>query len=188
MAEPHPQTLDPRAAGHVVRYHTWPHVRAQTVAEHSWQLARLLLMVWPLAPNHLVVEALFHDIGERVTGDLPYPTKANDNELKMRMNQAESTARRQMVHAWGAPCLFDMLGLTTDEQTYLKLLEFVEMWEWALDEIALGNKNAVLIRDRCADGVLATLKKLGDDKHITFVAGVVNYVRRRVDYEQEHRS
>lgn len=188
MAETHPQTLDPRASGHVMRYHTWPHVRVQTVAEHSWQLARLLLMVWPLAPRHLVVDALFHDLGERVTGDLPYPTKANDSELKARMDLAENRARQQMATRWCAPCLTGSNRTTADEQTYLKLLEFVEMWEWALDETALGNKNAVLIRDRCADGILATLKKLSDDKHLTFVAGVVRYVSRRVNYEQEHRS
>lgn len=33
----HPQTIDPRRAGEVTRYHTWSRLREQSVGEHCWQ-------------------------------------------------------------------------------------------------------------------------------------------------------
>ncbi len=66
---------DPRQAGLVRRYHTWAVTRDQTVAEHSWQVARVLLAIWPDVPRHLIIHCLTHDLGERAGGDLPYPVK-----------------------------------------------------------------------------------------------------------------
>ena len=35
---------DPRRAGDVLRYHTWPHVQPQTVAHHSWNIGCVVAM------------------------------------------------------------------------------------------------------------------------------------------------
>lgn len=59
----------------VERYHTQADVPAQTLADHSARVALLVMKIWPDARPQVTQYALIHDIGEKITGDLPYTTK-----------------------------------------------------------------------------------------------------------------
>jgi len=137
---------DPRWAGQVTRYHTWPRIREQSVGEHSWQVMRILLAIWPDAPRHMLLHCLTHDVGEMVSGDPPYPVKKNNPVLKEEMDRIERDAHLSMCIPWSFP---PPSSLTENEYKIFKLCEFIEMWEWAIFEMDLGNSHAELVKDRC---------------------------------------
>jgi 5'-deoxynucleotidase YfbR-like len=145
------ETLDPRRAGQVTRYHTWPRIREQSVGEHSWQVLRVLLAIWPDAPRHVIVHCLTHDIGETVSGDPPYPVKAMNPDMKEACDRVELDAHRRMARDWFLP---GPSHLSDMEKTIFKMAEFIEMWEWALFEISMGNSNAVLVMERCLEAMI----------------------------------
>ena len=167
-------TNDPRRSGQVTRYHTWPRLREQSVAEHSWQVQRILLAIWPEAPLHMLVHALVHDIGEVATGDLPFPTKMKNPGLKKIMDDAEHSAHLSMCLRWGLPP--PRFLLPDGEGAIFKLADYIEMWEWALDEIAFGNSLAVPVRERCYQQMMAIVPNLIPDIQVH----AMRYINRRI--------
>lgn len=135
---------DPRHAGQILRYHTWPVHRQQTVGEHSWQIMRIMLTIWPEAPKHLLCHAVTHDVGEMI-GDLPYPAKKNDPLLKDRITLGELRYHRAMSVRWGLPA---PTKLTDGEREFFKLCEYIEMWEYGLQEQNMGNLYGKIISVR----------------------------------------
>ena len=163
-----PQTLDPRSAYRVKRYHTWDVIHQQTSGEHSAQVWRILKAIWPDAPAHVLEHAMTHDIGEKVAGDPPYPVKASDPELKARLDALEEAGHLQMCLPWHFPPPVKLAPL---EQTIFKLAEYIEMWEYGLDELTLGNRGARLVCDRMMNAIEKKLEELGWDE-IPFVLTV----------------
>lgn len=153
----HDQTLDPRRAGQVTRFHTWPRLREQSVGEHSWQVLRILLAIWPGAPRHLLIHCVTHDVGETVSGDPPYPIKVLNVDLKQACDRIEREAHLLMSDSWRLPLPCD---LSEEEKIIFKLAEFVEMWEWGVFEVGMGNSYAGLVVDRCVEGILERVEAL----------------------------
>ncbi len=145
MTDYDPQTLDPRSAYRVKRYHTWPMHQTQSVGEHSAQIWRILKAIWPGVPHHVLEHAMTHDVGERITGDLPYPVKAHEPKLRHILNHMEHQAHEAMSKEWSLPL---PITLPPDEEAIFKLAEYIEMWECALDDITMGNREAALIAQR----------------------------------------
>lgn len=143
---------DPRRALEVRRWHTWPHLKPQSVGEHSAQVLRILLAIWPDAPRHLMIHCVVHDIGEGTSGDPPYPIKAQNPLLKTECDRIERQAHLAMCLPWALP---PPQVLSPAEKLVFKLAEFQDMFEWSLNEIALGNVYANLVADRCYVQVLA---------------------------------
>lgn len=185
MSSIHPEMLDPRQAGGVRRYHTWPISREQTIADHSWNVARLLLAWDAQAPRHLLVHALFHDIGERITGDAPYPIKAQNPALKKEMDRLEYDGHLAMCGPWGVPA---PVGLSEAEAALFKLADLVDMWEYALDEIARGNLHLRLVLERTQAAVFERLNDANSfiDKSIIIRAQM--YVHRRIKHEETYHG
>lgn len=170
---------DPRYAGLVTRYHTWTRIREQSVAEHSWQVARILLAVWPKAPRHLVIHALVHDLGEQGTGDLPWPVKARNAVVKAEIDELEAAHHLSMCHPWGLP---PTLMLAPEEKATFKLAEEIEMCEWAWSEMNLGNQRASLVLRRIEPLVVSRLAELqgyGGDWVDVAKRGVAYWDKRR---------
>lgn len=146
---------DPRRALQVTRYHTWPRLRDQSVGEHSAQVMRILLAIHPEAPRHMLVHCIVHDIGEERTGDPPYPVKRDNPLFKKESDRIEREAHLSMCVPWLLPA---PQCLTEDERAIFKLAEFIEMWEWGLYEMNLGNNYARLVVKRCAEGTRLYLR------------------------------
>lgn len=157
----HPTTIDPRLAGEVKRFHTWTSLFPGTVASHSWQMIRLLLALWPEAPRHLLVEVAFHDIGERVSGDIPYPGKSLEPGLREALDRVEAGARLSMALPWGVP---PPAQLTAEEHAVLKLVDYLDMLEHALHELSLGNSHMQLVYQRCWKAIEAAAQ--GVPRHV----------------------
>jgi hypothetical protein len=132
---------DPRASGDVRRYHTWD-VREQLNSSHQWHVARILLAVDPGCRKEMLVEALMHDTGELRAGDAPYPLKAAYPEVKQILDAAERDGRLDMALPWGLPA---PQNLTETERALLRFCDYMEAWEFGLDEIERGNARAVAI-------------------------------------------
>jgi 5'-deoxynucleotidase YfbR-like HD superfamily hydrolase len=185
MSNFHPEMLDPRQAGELRRYHTWACNHEQTVADHSWNVARLLLAWDPQLPRHMLVHALFHDIGERITGDVPYPIKAQNPALKKEMDRLEFDGHLAMCGPWGVSA---PVALSDAEAALFKLADLVDMWEHALDEIARGNKHCRLVRERTQKAIS---DRLGDPESLiskSIVIAARQYVARRIKHEETYHG
>jgi 5'-deoxynucleotidase YfbR-like HD superfamily hydrolase len=148
---------DPRMAACVDRYHTWPHIRPQSVGEHSFQIQRILLAIWPECPREVLVHAIVHDLGEVGTGDAPYPVKAENPVLKREMDRIEDQTVLRMCLPWGVPA---PKPLPEAQQQIFKLAEFIEMYEWAAQELMMGNQFARLVADRCFGAIRERLENI----------------------------
>lgn len=169
---------DPRLAGQVPRYHTWPHLRGQSIAEHSWQVVRIIWAIMPDAPMVLVKQAVFHDIGEVGTGDPPYPVKAKNPVLKKEMDRLERDFWLQMCLPWGVPAPQNLATHAEGDLTVvLKIAEWIDCWEWALHELSLGNRHAQLVRERAHGQIYAITG--GDGLSEDIRKRVLTYVERR---------
>jgi 5'-deoxynucleotidase YfbR-like HD superfamily hydrolase len=155
MMTPESVYVDARLAGQVIRYHTWPQVRQQSVGEHSWQLLRIYSCVVDKIDPDFVLHCIYHDTGELGVGDNPYPVKADNPILKEQINKLEKESIDKQSEYWG-PVAGETLS---DEQMKLfKLIEMIEMFEWGLDEYNRGSKYGFVVAERCLKVVYDRLK------------------------------
>lgn len=176
---------DPRVAGQVRRWHTQTVVQSQTLAEHQWNTARVLLAIWPAATREVLLFALFHDLGEQVTGDLPYPVKANNPALKSATAGLESSWYRGMIIPWNLPPL---PAISYNEAWTLKMAEMLECWEFLLQETVMGNRLALPYLDKVAEWLQHQIDEMQMDGQQGWAADVCEQVkyymaRRRVTWQ-----
>jgi 5'-deoxynucleotidase YfbR-like HD superfamily hydrolase len=158
----------------LTRYHTCLRIREQSVGEHSMQVLRVLLAIYPQAPRHMLVHCLVHDIGELASGDPPYPAKRRNADLKKACERIERDAHLSMCLPWGLP---GPQTLTVEEYEIFKLAEFIEMLEWSIDEINLGNQGGHAVLQRCLEAIDAYLDVIDAS-----VKGATNlYLKRRMN-------
>jgi 5'-deoxynucleotidase YfbR-like HD superfamily hydrolase len=141
---------NPYCAGSVRRYHTWPVIREQTVADHSFHVIRIYWTLFGRVPDVVTEYIVWHDMGELWTGDTPYPVKKNNYALKKIMNDME----REAVYSMGG-IPDPSTSLTTDHVKRVKLCDLLEMLEYALHEISLGNQFATIVAGRIMAAVMA---------------------------------
>lgn len=165
---------DARLAGQVVRYHTWPSLRQQSVGEHSWQVCRILLAIAP-SYDSLLRHAIVHDIGEIGCGDVPYPVKANNPELGRLFDEIEHATASEICERWMLPPPMHEMGPTS--RWVFKLAEFIEMWEWGLEELKRGNEFARKVRDRCWSMIQAMI--IHESADVDVMRRAVAYCTRR---------
>lgn len=180
-------TYDPRVAGEIRRYHTWSVLRDQSVGEHSWQIMRILLAVWPRAPRRLLIHAVIHDMPE-MGGDISYPFKVIFPDLKTLMNRVENyVAHEQMKN--GRPAI---VSVSPYEMLMFKICEWIEMWEYGLHEFNLGNRYAEIIVDRMTRELGAGLTRLESvefantqdaQQHPGLPAEIRKYMNHRIEME-----
>lgn len=152
---------DPRIAGGVERYHTWPRLTRQQCDAHSMQNMRILLAIWPEAPRHLLIHCLTHDLGELRTGDVPYPVKRESHEVKREFDRMEKDAHLAMCIPWSVPA---PISLQPEEGRVFKLAEMIEMWEWGLHERLLGNMFGSVVAQRCYQPALRMIEEATEPK------------------------
>jgi len=134
--------LQIRKGGDVKRFHTVTMHREHLVASHSWGVATLILHIYPTASRDLIVAALYHDVPEYATGDMPATTKWANPALAVALSQVED----QVV---------DILGLRVDlcdEEAYvLKFADMADLVLACIQEHRMGNREAHQIVNRGLD-------------------------------------
>lgn len=134
-------------SGQVTRYHANPQMnrRMQTNADHQWGVAIIALSIAPeLCTKEFLLNALLHDAGERLSGDLPAPFKAANREIADLHRCAEDQVRSSLVGE--LPELDDqqewLLKLADICEALLCILlyvphpEAVEGWPSAVDKLS----------------------------------------------------
>ena len=117
-------------AGAVERFHTRRAIRRQTVGEHSWGVAMVLMSICEPSAN-LLKAAMLHDVPELATGDIPAPFKWAYPDLDDLLSQAEDRISAE----WGVA-----VELTDDELHLLKWADMFELCMYARTEVAMGNR------------------------------------------------
>lgn len=132
-----------RQGGQIRRYHTERMITHQTNAAHQWGVAMLMLHCFPDLTTHtLMLAALMHDVAEGYVGDMPAYAKWRVPALRDGLIKAESEVE-------------DKLGITislsSQETGVLWYCDYLEAAFFCMEEICLGNRNAVAIFWRLHD-------------------------------------
>lgn len=84
-------------SGWVSRYHQTPELAGlQNNAEHQWRVVALLYRYCKVLTPTLVYEALFHDAGEIIAGDVSGVSKARFPQIGYALKPIEASARERM--------------------------------------------------------------------------------------------
>ena len=162
-----------RQAGQVRRFHTVSTIGHQTVAEHSFNLCLILLDLFDgNVSANLLKAAMYHDLPEVETGDIPATLKWRSKEISEALKNFE----RSFEKIYGLE-----VELTEDEQRALKWADMYELVLYCLDQLEMGNRNMLIIADRGVE-YLCELPAINETSECLLVAA--QYKVRRY-YEGE---
>lgn len=178
---------DPRAAGEVRRYHTWAVHKDQSIGLHTWQVLRILLTIWPNCPRNVIVYGLVHDSGE-MSGDIQYPFKALFPELRAGSIKAENYVQDMQRKGIGAPEVKH--PLSAFETQVFKCCDNLDMWEFGLREMNMGNLYASIVVERMAEAVANNLNNIEGMKETQqyqqnpeLINTIRRYMKKRIEME-----
>jgi 5'-deoxynucleotidase YfbR-like HD superfamily hydrolase len=122
----------------VRRYHTENVIHDETVGEHTAGVLGLCLVLTNgKATRNLLLHALFHDFGEKYTGDVPFPFKRDHPEIKEKFDAAEDQYLSQAN--------IQLPQITEDEKKIMKAADMFQLCFKAKRELAMGNSLALPI-------------------------------------------
>lgn len=143
---------NPRLNGAVKRYHVWPTLQQQTVADHVYHVLRIYWEMWGPPEPRVLTHILWHDT-ELQSGDVPFGAKYRDQLLKARHEAAELSARKDIA---GARAIVEISDL---ERCQFKIADLLEMWEFGVHEAALGNTLMQPVIDDCIAAACAEAER-----------------------------
>jgi 5'-deoxynucleotidase YfbR-like HD superfamily hydrolase len=94
---------------------------------------RIYYQIWGPLNSDVSTYIIFHDSGELVTGDMPFPVKMNNPDLKAAADRVEAEGLRDMGIT---------LTLGPHQRQQVKICDVIDMYEQGLYECAVGNKFA----------------------------------------------
>lgn len=115
--------LDLYHTGFVQRWHTHTLLArlGQTLGHHQWGVATIIGQLHPEPSADLILAALWHDVGEFVSGDMPYGAKRNNPALSKKLKRVEEAA-----HLTLTGCLF--VGSDDDDQMWINMADRLEAY------------------------------------------------------------
>jgi len=119
---------------------------------------RIWFQIWGSLPENVSTFILWHDAGELVTGDPPFPIKAKNPELKAIYDDLEAEAVHAMRGPSGVLLPFDKLRA--------KCCDIVEMYKFGLVELNLGNRFAWPIVTDTYEEIKALSAKLPAEDYV----------------------
>lgn len=134
------QTLTLARAANVRRFHTVQVIGDQNLGHHSHRVCLILrYLLGGEVPSHLMWAALFHDLAESVTGDIPAQAKWGSYALNCAVIDLEVN--------WNTnhnSCIV----LTNEEELILSIADKLELVLFCTEQMMLGNRHMEVIRDR----------------------------------------
>jgi 5'-deoxynucleotidase YfbR-like HD superfamily hydrolase len=134
-------------AARVVRKHTLPHIRQENIAEHTWGVLHILLSIYPNAPAIIVKGALYHDLGEHKSGDIPGDFKADNPEIRGHTERYELEAAKRVV----PESMHNCLSLLPSELCLVKFCDKLEFAFSCYHEWMLGNRYSIAPMERTVE-------------------------------------
>lgn len=123
-----------RHAGNILRYHTWPTIKQQTNAHHTWNVIRLYIEMFGEPESAVLLFMMYHDVGELDTGDISYVAKSINPGVKTVTAPIEDAC----MHRLSFQKAFDGM-IPVSEEKKVKACDHLEAMEFSLDEMRLGN-------------------------------------------------
>lgn len=140
-------------------------------AEHSLQVAMMAHVLATLAkerysrdvdPAQVAVLAMYHDVSEIFTGDLPTPVKHHDAQLKSAYHELESAAQQRLTDTLPdivRPAMASVLR--PDESSYawrlVKAADRISAWSKCMEELRCGNREFA----SAAENIRASIDAIG---------------------------
>lgn len=144
----------------------WPlmrNVRMENVQEHSLQVAMVahsLALIrnkyfeGHLDPYKVATIAMFHDVSEVLTGDLPTPVKYSNPVIRDEYKKIEKLAEQKLINMAPADFKDDYAALidhhqhSKDEAFIVKAADVICAYLKTLEELSAGNKEFGLAKKR----------------------------------------
>jgi hypothetical protein len=96
------------------------------------------------------------------------------------MDEQERDAHLQMCTPWSFP---PPVRLDEVEKTVFKLAEYIEMWEFGLDELTAGNHNGKLVAQRCLERAKERIVWLSDNPPADKIGmAAASYIAQRAKF------
>lgn len=131
-----------RESGQVQRFHTCPHIGDASVAAHCFNAVSMLYVLNPSPSHDLVRALLWHDSAERWVGDIPGSIKWRCPEVKRALDKCEEDYKQRVGISF---------GLTEDERLWLKEMDVLDLFLYALDQLNMGNRAIEPSLEECID-------------------------------------
>ena len=146
--------------------HRWPlmhNVRIENVQEHSLPVAMVahaLALIrnrffdGQLNPERIATLAMFHDVSEVLTGDLPTPVKYYNPAIKEEYKKIEKIAEQKLIDMAPEPFREDYAELISgdkhseDEAFIVKAADVICAYLKTLEELSAGNREFTLAKKR----------------------------------------
>lgn len=163
--------IDQMRAAFVLRWTIVPASRQENLAEHQWQvavIARELVHAgadWPLhSIDRLTVAAMFHDMEEVFTGDIPGPAKKT-GKVKVEQGWQDDV----MIYETGDPSFFKII---------IKVADLLQA-EWFAHEWLTGRfgKQAAEKHSKIVDEYFEELR---DQKHWSWLYDAAVRIRNEL--------
>lgn len=127
----------------------------ENLSSHSWETAVLTHALCMIADKEfgkkydsekLVSFALYHDVSEILTGDLPTPIKYYNNDIKTAYKQIEKRAEEKLFSLLRSDFREEfekILSLSPDEEKIIKAADKLAAYIKCLDELSSSNREFV---------------------------------------------
>lgn len=156
-----------RLAGRVGRYHTRQLVRPENVAEHTFNVMNLMILLTDgIVSPRALMHALQHDMGEYKVGDVPGPSKRSYTTGQFRVAEDQAVAD---IFGDGPP------NLTEWEFLVFKAADNLDGLLKCREELVLGNVDALECGRDYADLLRSMLPSLGGGQVAERVRDFINY-------------
>lgn len=142
-----------RKSGNVKRFHTHSSIIGeQTVAQHTFNMVCLLMVLHPNPSRYLIFATQSHDLGEAAVGDVPSPAKWANPALRAALDDSESEARSRFFVDYDK-------DLGDVDKCWLRFCDYFEGAQFARDQIVLGNRSCQIVFEL----YISTIAKLKEE-------------------------
>lgn len=128
-------------SGAVMRYHATMIDKKQDNAQHSWEVAVVLLHIYPEASAALILHALTHDAAEQYTSDIAAPVKRDNPKIKTMLDELETEYALNVLQ-------LPKVKITKEEKLALKYADIISGIYFTTKRVNAGDTEAIRIRDR----------------------------------------
>jgi 5'-deoxynucleotidase len=133
----------------------------ENVAEHSFQVALLTHALCTIAQEvyhrevdtgRAVILALFHDVSEVMTGDIPMPVKHHNPGILANMREMEALASAQLLEMLPQSMASTYAGIVTPSEQdrallrYVKAADKLDAYLKCAAEVAAGNREFAIAK------------------------------------------